>query len=141
MSIRGLFATDAKTEREGVWLNYGEFQIRAARAGGSNKKYQKTLEELSRSHRRAIELGIMDNDVAQDILREVYAKSVITGWQTKQDEEWVDGILLDEDIIPFTRENVVAAFRAVPDLFEAVQADASSIALYRAGLREEASGN
>lgn len=142
MSIRSMFGTDAKTEREGVWLDFGEFQVRAARAGGANKKYQRTLEEIGRPHRRAMQLDLMDNDLAIDILRQVYARSVITGWQTKINDEFVDGIDDgDGSVKPMSEENILAIFRELPDLFDSIQADASSIALYRSSLREEASGN
>jgi hypothetical protein len=40
-----------------------------------------------------------------------------------------------------SEENILAIFRELPDLFDSIQADASSIALYRSSLREEASGN
>lgn len=141
MSIRSMFGTDAKTEREGVWLDFGEFRVRAARAGGANKKYQRTLEELSRPHRRAMQLDLMDNDLAMDILRQVYARSVITGWQTKVDGELVDGIEGKDGLVPVSEENILAIFRELPDLFDSVQVDASKIALYRTKLREEAEGN
>lgn len=141
--MREMFQTDDRTEREGVWLDYGDFRIRVSRAGGSNKRYQKALEEESRQHRRAIDLGIMDNDLAEDLLRRVYAKTVVRGWQVKDEQgEWQDGIEAEDgSLMPVTEENVLATFRELPDLFADVQEQASRIALFRAKAREEASGN
>lgn len=141
-SMREMFRTDEKSEREGIWLNFGHFMVRVARAGGANKKFQKALEEMSREHRRAIDLEIMDNELAEDILRQVYAKTVVTGWKTKVGEDLKPGIEGPEGtLIPFNEKNVLATFRELPDLFESVKEDAGRHKLFRAKLREEAAKN
>lgn len=143
MSIKSIFGTDPKVERDGAWLDFGEFRVRVARAGGANKSYQRALEEESREHRRVIELNALDPELAEDILRRVYARAVVRDWETKRDGEMVQGIELEDgaELLPVNPENVLAAFRAFPDLFSTIQADAASIAMFRAGLRESAAGN
>ena len=142
-SMHEMFRTDTKSEREGIWLDFGSFKIRAARAGGSNKKFQKALEEKAREHRRAIDLQIMDSDLSEDILREVYAEAVITDWKVKQEDgtfkKGIEGT--DGKTIPFNRKNVLETFRVLPDLFSSVQKDATDHNQFRSKLREEAAKN
>ena len=143
MSMYETFDTDKKSETEGVWVDYGQFRVRLARAGGSNKDYQKQLERLSRPYRRAIATDSLDNEVAAGILRKVYAKAVIVGWEVLRDEEWVSGMDQpgSDDVLDFNAENVEKALKDLPDLFSDLQSQASGIAMYRAGLREDAAGN
>jgi len=143
MSMYDTFSTDKQSETEGVWVDYGQFRVRLARAGGANKNYQKQLERISRPYRRAIATDSLDPQVASGILKKTYAKAVITGWEVMRDDEFVSGIDqpdIDEPA-PFNEENVLKALTDLDDLFLDLQSQASGIALYRAGLREDAAGN
>lgn len=143
MSMYENFSTDAQSEQEGVWVDYGQFRVRLARAGGANKNYQKVLERESRPFRRAIATDSLDSEVAANILRKAYAKAVITGWETKRDDEWVSGIEQPgtDELAAFNRENVERVLKDLPDLFVDLQGQASGIAMYRAGLREDSGKN
>lgn len=141
-SMYGAFETSKEMERQGIWLDYGDFRLRIARAGGSNKNYQKAMEAKTRPHRKAIEAESFENDRALEILKEVYADHVVLAWETKQDGEWISGIeAQDGSLLPFGRDNVVATFTNLPDLFTEVQQQASKANLYRAQLLEEAAKN
>ena len=138
------FATDSEREKTGVWLDYGDFMVKIARAGGSNKMYQKKLDRLTRQYRRAIATETLDPEVAEDLLRRAYASAVILYWKTKVDGEFQQGIS-DKDpekpLLPVTKENVLATLRELHDLFLDIQSQAQSMALFRTALRDEASGN
>lgn len=150
MSMYSLFQTDAGLERGGIIIDYGDFRVRLARAGGANKRYAKVLQAKAAPFRRAIQSDAMDPARAQDLLREAYADAVVLDWQVKvpADNEdgfvWVQGIENPDpggDLLPFTKENVLATLKALPDLFTDLQEQAQKSALYRAEVQDQEAGN
>lgn len=136
------FKTDAAMERDGIVLDYGEFRVTVARAGGANKQYLKLLEFKTRPHQRAIQAGLLDNERSMSILREAYAETVVRNWELRRGGQWVQGIDgPDGTDLPFTKENVLSTFHNLPDLFQDIMEQAGRGALYRAALREQAAGN
>lgn len=139
MNLYNTFETDKSLERDGIVLDYGfnskdqPIQIRIARAGGSNTKFAKVLEQKMKPYKRAIANDTMDNKVAEKLLVEAYADAVIIGWTGVEDRE---GNALD-----FTRDNVVKLFTDLPDLFTDIQVQSQKSALFRAELREAEQGN
>ena len=140
-----MFATDTAQERHGIWIDYGQFRVLLARAGGQNTQYLKTLEAKTKPYRRAIATETMDNKLAEKILRDVYVSTVILSWESKgdvEDEEWTKGLHdADGEIVPFNADNVTAALDALPDLFADLQLQASTASLYRQSELEDASKN
>ena len=132
-TMYGLFSTDKSMEREGIYIDYGSFRVKIARAGGDNKEYAKSLERKTRPYRRAIQMDSMDNDVAMTIMREVFANTVVLNWEVKQeDDEWLQGIEGPEgDLLPFSTDQVLDTFEKLPDLFMDIQQQANHISLFR----------
>ena len=144
MSMYDQFKTDGEQEKEGIWLDYGDFQVRIARAGGANKKFQKTIESMARPYRRAIATESLPRERSDEIMMAAYAASVVRDWKVKtKADAWVQGIENPKGgkPLPFTVENVLATFKILPELYADVQEQASSWALFKAALRESASGN
>ena len=140
----GTFASDPEAEVNGIALDYTDFRITIARAGGANKKYAKALHRKSQPYQRLIALDQMDNDKAVDILMQVYAECVVKDWETKNDEDvWVTGIENPEgdELLPVNPANILKTFRALPDLFADVREQAEKGALFRTAIREQAEGN
>lgn len=154
MGMYQQFKTDPEVEKKGIDLNYGHFRVTVARSGGANKAYQRMLENKTRPYQRAIATGVMDNDRSMGIIREVFAETVILGWEVlakknENDElemvevndpegEFVKGIEgPDGTILPVTVENLVKTFEALPDLFFDLRAQSDNMQLFRQGLREE----
>lgn len=137
------FKTDQSTEVKGIWLDFDHFRIRIARAGGANKAYQKALEEKTRPFRKAIQAEVMEDDKAMAIFHEVYADTIVRAWETRNEAgELVSGIEDEQgNLQPFNRENVIATFQKLPDLFDQVREDAAKSALFRQHLMEVAAGN
>jgi hypothetical protein len=138
------FKTDKSREQTGLWLNYGSYQVRIARAGGSNKAFQKKIEVLTRPYRRAIATGTMEPELAEQLMQQAYAETVVLGWRVVQEDgTFVEGQMHAEDgsLLPYTLENVLATFKKLPDLYDDIREQAQSMVLFREGLREEASGN
>ena len=142
MSMYQQFQADEGLERDGVYLNYGDFRVRVRRAGGSNRKYPTGLEAMMRPPRRQLQAGTLGDEVADDIMRRSYAKWVVAGWEVKQGDSWISGIEgPNGDVLPVNEENLVQAFAALPDLFRDIVEQAGQLAIFRAEVREEDSGN
>ena len=145
MSMRKLFTTNKDLEVKGVEVDYGDFRVTLARAGGANKKFARILESKTKPFRRAIQTETMDNDRAQEILKEVYAEAIVLRWEVKlPDCKWKVGIedLEDETkIVPFNSTNVMVAFMELDDLFLDIQAMANKVSLFRETVLEEDAKN
>lgn len=137
------FETDGDREKKGVWLDYGDFRVRIARAGGSNKDYQKALERVTRSHRQSIKAQTMDSDFAEDLVRRVYAQTVILDWETKVEDKLKKGIQQkgSKELLKVNTANVLSTIRALPALFEDIQEQSREITLFRSALKDELLGN
>lgn len=136
------FKTDEQLEKTGVEVDYGEFKVTLARAGGANKKFAKLLEAKTKPFKRAIQTETMDAQKALDILREVYSEAVILKWETKVDGKWKTGIETEDgEIIPSTPKNINETLAKLPDLFAEIQDQAGKSAIYRQTIREEDAKN
>lgn len=134
MNAYEMFKTNDKLEvEEGITLDYGEFTIKVCRAGGANKKFSKVLGLKMKPHRRQAETDTLAEGVAERIMAEVYAETVILGWKGVKDEKGKD--------MEFNKQNVVKLFLDLPDLFRDVQEQANKIALFRAEEKEEDAKN
>jgi hypothetical protein len=125
-----MFQTDKALETNGIKVDYGAFYLRLARAGGANKAYARAMDRLTKPYRRQIQTETIE--------------SVVVGWGMKgEDGQDIEGSFpLDKDtILSFSRENVVRAFEALPDLFTDAKEQASKWTLYRAEVLEKDAGN
>ena len=139
MNMYDQFGVDQNLETSGIWIDYDSFRVLVARAGGSNKKYMSYAELKTKPFRRALQAGTMTNERSQALLYDIYAKTVILDWETADgvDEKdgltkWKKGIQDREgNILPVTPENLIATFKALPDLFTDLQQAAESMSLFR----------
>lgn len=143
MSMYKQFQTDENLEKKGIVIDYGDFRITIARAGGANKKFARVLEAKTKPYRRAIQTETMDNDRAMELLRETYAEAVILNWETKVEGEWNVGIENPdgEELLPFSGDSVLQTLQALPDLFLDLQQQAGKVALFRQSIIEDDAGN
>jgi len=140
------FGTDTRLEVEGVWTNYGDFRVKIAHSGGSNKRYLTLGEQMMKPFRRAIDSGSFPRERMEGILFELYAKTIVMGWEVNVGEagedQWQEGIESpDGETIPYNVENVIKTFRALPALFYDVKEVSDSIAAYRQADLEADAGN
>lgn len=143
MGLYDTFETDPTREQEGVFLDYGDFRIRIAHAGQGNSKYVKYMEKTLKPVRRAMEAGAMSNERSMAIMMDIYAKTIVLDWQTKDSAgDWKPGIeAKNGELLTFSPENVILTFKALPNLFLDIQQQATSIANFRREELEEESGN
>jgi hypothetical protein len=156
------FKTDTDLEKEGIDLNYGDFIVKVARAGGGNKKFARVLEAKMKPVRRAVQTESLDNKRAEALMREAYAEGVVLMWsvRVKADDKgkpveplqlmtegdgntvFVQGIEgPDGDVLPFNVENVVATFQALPELFADIREQSGKMGLFRQAGQEADAGN
>jgi len=133
MNVYDMFETDKDVEAGGLDLDYGEFKITIRRSGGANQQYNKTVEQLAKPHRRAIQTETIDANVINKLLSDAHAKSVVIGWDGVKDR--------DGNEIPFNVENCIKLFDDLPDLFEDVKEQAAKTGLFRKTVLEESVGN
>jgi hypothetical protein len=139
MSLRKKFKTDAKSETEGIWLDYGDGQqIKVARAGRTNKAFQAAGQKFLRKYRQQFKHGIIPQEVQEKIAYESYAKCIVLDWKGVRAEDIGDK---GRKEVPFSFENCVKLFKNLPDLFDDVQAQAQDQKLFLEEVREEDSKN
>lgn len=163
MSMFKQFQTDTSLEREGVDLNYGDFIVKVSRAGGNNKRFAKVFEDKMKPVRRAVQTETLDPKRAEIILHETFAEAVVMGWSTRVEADskgkpvepvrlvadgdvpnsvFVQGIEgPDGSLLPYTVENVVATFKALPELFNDIREQASKMSLFRQEAQADDAGN
>jgi len=141
------FAVNTDLEQKGVVIDYEKFRVTIARAGGSNKRYQKALEKVSRPFQRAMQTETMSNPKAEDLLKQAYATEVVLNWEVPAPGgKWKKGIA-DPDggtkVLPFTAENVLKILRddRLGDLWLDLKSQAGKGAIFRASLAEAQAGN
>jgi hypothetical protein len=139
------FRTDKTLEQKGIDLDYGFCVVTIARAGGSNHKYNRLLEAKSKPYRRAIKTETMDPVIAENIMYEVFAEAIVLNWQTRaSDGKLVKGIEPPKkggDLLPVNTKNIISTFKELPDIYADIQAQAHTMALYRAEVMEEEAKN
>ena len=143
MSMMSQFKTDPELETSGVEVDYGEFAVRIARAGGANKEYQKTLEKKTQPYRRAIDQGVFPRERLEAILMEVFSEAVVLNWYVGEESDRKRGIE-DPDsgkIVEPTPAAILKVFKALPDLFWDLHEQAGKLAVFRRAAVEEESKN
>jgi hypothetical protein len=124
MSTYGTFQTSTEFETSGITLDFGGAgKVKIARAGGANQRYKKRMQQLTKPHRRAIQLGTLDDKVFDDIVTEAYIDTIILGWEGITDRDGKD--------IAFNKQNAMKLFADLPDFFSLIVKSAENAALFR----------
>ncbi len=121
-------------EAEGFWHPItDDIKFLLARAGGQNSVFSKALEAKIRPHRRQIDNEDMDTALANTIMVEVFATTVIKDWVGVTDDEGKD--------LPCNKKNIIHILTELPDLFNELRDVATKHANFRAHSTEEDLGN
>lgn len=154
-------ATSKDLENKGVWLDLDHSRILLARAGGQNVKYNSAAERIANEHRRVFQHGLMTSAKGKELLRRLYADTVVLDWLSKDasgtldgegntiasdypesEPRYVRGIgQPDGSIGEFNKQNVIKVFTDIEDLLVMVKETAESLTYYRKDLIEEVAGN
>jgi hypothetical protein len=127
------FAKDASKENGGVWMRYGRFEYLIARAHRDNTAFAKLMEEKMRPYQWAIDRGNIAalKGVAQEMLKQVYAETVLKGIRRADTGEAMD----------YQPEDAVALFTRLPDLWDEIYKFAAAGENYSPDKIEADSGN
>ena len=105
------FKTDTKKEEEGVWVKYeGGVSLKIARL--NNPKYKEYSLKRSKPHLRRLQAGTIDGDVAEDIMKDAIANTVLLDWKGLLDEKGNE--------IPFSQEKAREQFDEAHDFYTEV---------------------
>ncbi len=147
MGLRKTFKTDRDAEINGVEVEVSvndhnglPIKIRIARMSQGNKRYTKELNRVTKPHMSAIQNDAMDNDLARKMLQEVFVDTILLGWDNLPASE-LTGDEGDTEMLEFTRENALALFKELPDLYDDWEARANKAAAFREKEREEEAKN
>lgn len=129
MNLFKQFATDPQAEKDGIRFEIGvnsqgetiAFQI--ARAGGQNVRYVKAIEAKTKPYRMQIQAGTIDPEIAARLMRDVFAESVVIGWEGVEDE--------NGQLLTYSPEAAATLFEQLPELYALLQEQAQNVALYR----------
>jgi len=129
--VKKLFGTDSTKEQEGVVHEMGEgLKMRIARIGNPN--YQKRFQALSKPHRRAIRRGTLADEVAEKLLIQCLAETIVLGWE---------GLEENGEEVPYSLENCVRILTDYPELRNYINDIANELEGYQAEDDEEATEN
>ena len=147
MSLRKTFKTDKTAEIEGVEVdvavndhNGKPIKIRIARMSTSNKRYTKELNRVTKPHQAAIQNDAMDESLARRMLKEVFVDTILLGWSNLPKSE-LTGDDADTEELEFNRDNALALFDEMPDLYNDWESRAQKAAAFRESEREANAGN
>lgn len=133
MSAYKDFRTNKGMEKDGIWLDYGDYKILIARAGGANKAFDRCLENKAKPYRRALQNGVLSTDRQEELMLDVYVETVILGWE---------GVTNDQDQpLEFNKENLRMVLKDLPDLWRDILLQAQQAALFREDIKEAEAGN
>jgi len=128
------YETNKDAERNGVWIEeVGGARFQVSRMGGANSRYQKALAAAMKPYMREIQLGMVDNDMLEPVMRKVFIDTILIGWEGVKNR-------LDETV-DFTKANAEVLFTDLPDLYARLRDSASNYTNFRAVNLKVASGN
>lgn len=129
------YTTDQNLEKgDGVVLDYGKLgTIRIHRAGGTNQRFKNYTRAKLAPYTRQINNNTLDEDVSRQLTADIYARTVIVGWEGVRGR---DGRLLE-----FNYENCVRLLTDLPELFDDIQKAAQDVSNFRAAVNADIEGN
>lgn len=137
-SVFAMFDVDKDIEKGGILLNYGDFRFRIARSGGSNQKYKKLLQARLKPYRHQIDNDTMDEAVSEQIIREVFAATVLLGWESKNENgEWEPWLDIKGEKVPYSPEAGAELLTELPEFFREIQSMSGKAANFRKFEEEE----
>lgn len=131
MDIRKTFATNKVKEEQGVWVKGPEgAEFLIARQG--NKAFARLAGDLTKPHRKLIEMGKADDALIHDIAAEVTSRTVLLDWR---------GVKEDGKVLPYSPEAAKRLLIEVPDFADLIAGYSRSIALFQDEEKKAAEGN
>lgn len=122
MNLRELFATNKQAETEGVWVDVGK-GIRIKIARYENPHYVEALRKKAAPHRAAARAGVMSDDMAEKVLNEVIAETILLDWDGVKDKLG--------NVVPYSRKEALAALNDMRDFRDLVLNFSKDLELFK----------
>lgn len=148
MSLRKNYKTDKKAELDGVSVVIGineyndkPMSIILSRISPTNKRYTKALQEATKPYEAAMQADTMDVDLGNKIFRQVFAETILLGWDNIPLSDITDNDDDNNKVAEFSVDNAMALFDLMPEAFEKWDAMARKAATFRAKAMDNAAKN
>lgn len=147
MGLSKQYQTNNELENSGVPVSAGdanpdgsfaEFII--ARASKTNKAYQAALTKAAAPYQRQIQMKIDVSAQLEKAFMGVFCDTVLRGWSNVLKSD-VTGNEADTGFIEFSKQNAIALFDRLPELYDFLQEQANSASLFLEATREESAKN
>lgn len=123
-TLYNAFGTVKQYEEEGVTIDLGVAKFKIRRAGGGNRRYGVAMAAKLRPHRRALDAGVLSEDVSKQILLEVYFETVVISWEGVTDE--------NGNPLEYNFENFKKVMNDLPDLWLVIIREAETLKNFQA---------
>lgn len=118
--------SDERIEEDGVDLNFGKGRvITIRRAAASNRKYKTAMARTFKPHQKIGGTLTVDDETAEQLLREVYAESIVVGWK--------GFIGPDGKHVTFSKANCIELFTDAPEIFDHVKNESAKFSNFAKG--------
>lgn len=121
------FKADSTMEKEGIWFEISEdVRFRISRFGGSNSTaVKKAMAKYYKPYAKAIEKDLLSEEKQKKILAKSFVDACVVDWE---------GVEIDGEPTPFSKEKAVEFFCALPDLLDTLVEYASNQEHYKEDL-------
>jgi len=120
----GDYQTEADIEMDGVIIPFKKGRsITIRRAGGSNQAYTDYAAMRFKETKRQTKTGDVEEDVAREVMYDIYATKVVIGWAGWKDKEGKD--------IPFTKQNCMKLFQESREIYAIIFEEAQNLDNFR----------
>lgn len=147
MSLSDTFKTNKDKELNGVEIQAGVNDdgsiptFIVARASKTNKPYQLALANGIKPIQHLIKAKVNDASEKLDkVFVTVFCNVLLKGWSNVLKSD-VTGEPEDKGFIEFSKQNALALFNRLPDLYEHLSEQANELSLFADGDREESAKN
>jgi hypothetical protein len=122
------FASDEKSETEGVWFELTDgVSFKVKRFGGSNSTKIKYLQQkYLKPYARQIDKGLMDDKKERQLYVKIFVEACMVDWKGVVDD--------NNDEVLYSQENALELFTNLPDLFDFLVASSTDDNSYREDL-------
>ena len=148
MSLRKIYKTDATKEVDGVKLEVGlndfngkPIEIVVSRMSRNNQKYQQAFTAKFDPHMTAIQADAMSEELAKKLTRELFVDVILHSVINLPLSDLTGDEADNDKTFEFTRENALALFDELPDLYDDWEGRAKKASNFRAQAVEKAGKN
>lgn len=125
MSLYETFETDIIKETKGIVINIGTNKdgsipaFRVAHNSKRNKKYNKVMKELAEPYQAEMDLGTLDEELAESMLLKGFVRGCLKGWENVNGRK--------NKPIPYNEANALKLLTDLPYLLDKLQMESSKM--------------